>query len=48
MFTIIDVATGEAVKDGDGDPALFDTQGDAEAWAISHGYSDQDHRIDKV
>jgi hypothetical protein len=52
MYTVIDVTTGEAVTGSDridtGDPVLFDTRSEAEAWATSVGLDDRDHRIEEV
>lgn len=49
MWTVIDVTTGESAKvDQGGEPVLFDTEAEAEAWAISVGLDDRDHRTEEV
>jgi hypothetical protein len=65
MWTVIDVTTGEALRDGEwpfdacpvgcrqatcthGEPVLFDTEGDAYAWATAQGYANRDHRTEEV
>lgn len=49
MFTIIDVTTGESVQDTKAfGPILFDTEAEAEAFAVQFSYTGPDFRIAKV